>query len=64
MNVFNASGSVDENVPMPVPVTTFSAMLTFESASAVGASLTLVTVIVNCCSNVKPSWSVVWTRIA
>ena len=40
----------------------FSARDCGESDSAVGASLTLVMVMVKACSKVAPPWSVVWTR--
>ena len=57
-----ASTSVEEKVPTTVPADAFSATLDAESAMSEGASLTLVTVTVNCFSVVSPPASVERTR--
>ena len=57
------SGSVVLKVPTRVSAGSFSATLLFESATSVGASLTLVTLIVTGFSTNAPSWAVDRTRI-
>ena len=57
-----ASTSVEKKVPTTVPADTFSATLDAERAISDGASLTLVTVIVNCFSVLSPPASVERTR--
>ncbi len=61
--VLAASGSVAESVPTVVPDAWFSATLVLDSPMSVGASLTLLTVIVNTFSNVSEPLSVLRTRI-
>ena len=56
-----ASASVPAKVPTVVPDAAFSSTLAFDKASAVGASFTSVTLIVNTFSNVKPPASVTRT---
>ena len=53
-----------ERVPTAVPVEAFSAIEVPERAMSVGASLTLVTVTLNCFSVVRPPRSVERIRIA
>ena len=57
-----ASGSVVVNAPTTALAPAFSAMLAAESATSVGVSLTLVTVMVNDFSVKSPPWSVERTR--
>ena len=52
--MFPASGSVVLKTPTAVPLAWFSAIEVADSWMLVGVSLTLVTVIENCCSNHKP----------
>ena len=53
-----ASASVPAKVPTVVPDAAFSSTLVFDKASAVGASFTFITVMVNSFSNDKPPLSV------
>ena len=61
VNVLPASESVVLSVPITVLAATFSVTVVALNAIAIGASLTLVTVMVNAFSKLKPPWSVVLT---
>ena len=60
--MFPASGSVAVKVPTTPPAALFSTTDDADNANAVGASFTLVTVIVKTWSKDNPPWSVVRTR--
>ena len=61
--VLPASGSMAVNAPTVAPSELFSATNEDEIASAVGASFTSITAIVNTCSVDNPPWSVALTRM-
>ena len=63
VKVSPASTSVELSAPTVVPEDAFSATADTLKATAVGASLTFVTVIVNAFSKLKPSWSLVLIRM-
>ena len=62
MNVLPASGSVVLSMPTEALAPAFSAIVLLDRAMSVGASLTLVTVIVKAFSVERPPWSVLRTR--